>query len=191
MLDNPISTSNYLPDCIPWRHSLLTWNKNSLFNLTLSDGDISKILKTITKTKQNPSICAIDTGRESVFPESTWQEFYALKGSPTSTLRAQARLTLGWDNDPKSVRWSNNSWFSSSGFKSLMNSKLSPWPVFPKIRLSQYMLHNSCQICMLPVLLATNLNYLLFYINRCLMFFFNFLLPTDCWEKYQQPQIYR
>lgn len=93
MLGNPISTSNYLPDCIHSRHSLLTWNKNSLFILTLSDAGISKILKTITKTKQNPNICGIDTGRESVFPESTWQEFHALKRSPTSTLRAQARLT--------------------------------------------------------------------------------------------------
>ena len=53
------------------------------------------------------------------------------------------------------------------------------------------MFHNSCNICMLPVLLATNLNYLLFYINKCLMAFNCFLLPTDCWEKYQQPQIYR
>ena len=58
-----------------------------------------------------------------------------------------------------------------------MNSKLSPWPVFPKICLSQYMLHNSCQICMLPVLLATNLNYLLFHINRCLIFFLIFCCP--------------
>lgn len=61
-LGNPICTSNsnYLLDCSLSRHSLLTWNKNLLFILTLSDGNISKILKTITKTKQNKIPIAVE-----------------------------------------------------------------------------------------------------------------------------------
>lgn len=52
MLGIPICTFNYFLDCILLRHSLMTWHKNPLFIFTLSDGSISKILKTIMKTKQ-------------------------------------------------------------------------------------------------------------------------------------------